>query len=354
MKDQIYKYIEKYGPVRPMSILVDINISETHLHKNLNKLVDDDLVSKSGSHNAVYYFINKSLDSKNNNFNKIQPLQNLSEYDEYLIERNYIYVSAIGQIIRGIKGFVYWCQHTHLNISEEAIKYIKLIRDVNKIKKFGLISAKKNILSQNKNINLDKDDTTVYLDKLYYSEFYNIGHFGKTRLGQLVYVAKTSQNKSLIKEIAQSIAQQISHIISAHDINYVGFIPPTIDRSTQFIKELELELYKILNLKQIVTKIKIEKIKSETLIAQKTLRKLEDRIYNARHTIVLDTRQTLNGNVLIIDDATGSGATLNETAQKLKVIMKKSQSKNLKNINHKVIGYSIVGSMKGFDVINEI
>lgn len=39
------------------------------------------------------------------------------------------------------------------------------------------------------------------------------------------------------------------------------------------------------------------------------------------------------------------GATLNETAKKIKNIAKN---------NIKVIGYSVVGSYKGFDVISEV
>ena len=79
-------------------------------------------------------------------------------------------------------------------------------------------------------------------------------------------------------------------------------------------------------------------------MAQKTLKKLEDRIENASKTIAVSPSQKIENFVLLLDDATGSGATLNETARKIK------------NINEDcfVVGYSIVGSIKGFDVINEI
>ena len=48
--------------------------------------------------------------------------------------------------------------------------------------------------------------------------------------------------------------------------------------------------------------------------------------------------------VLLIDDAVGSGATLNETSLKLKE----------KELAKKVIGLAITGSFKGFDVIQEV
>ncbi len=45
-----------------------------------------------------------------------------------------------------------------------------------------------------------------------------------------------------------------------------------------------------------------------------------------------------------MDDAVGSGATLNETALKLK----------RKGICDMVIGYAVTGSFKGFDVLQEV
>lgn len=78
---------------------------------------------------------------------------------------------------------------------------------------------------------------------------------------------------------------------------------------------------------------------------QKTLRKLEDRIINAKTTIIVPPNQQIDYNILIIDDAAGSGATLNETAKKIRTIATNKI---------KIIGYSIVGSYKGFDIISEV
>ncbi len=47
---------------------------------------------------------------------------------------------------------------------------------------------------------------------------------------------------------------------------------------------------------------------------------------------------------MLIDDAVGSGATINETACKMK----------LKKMTAEVIGFAVVGSFKGFDVIQEV
>jgi predicted amidophosphoribosyltransferase len=49
-------------------------------------------------------------------------------------------------------------------------------------------------------------------------------------------------------------------------------------------------------------------------------------------------------NLMLIDDAVGSGSTLNQIAGKVKT----------KNIAKNIIGLAIVGSFKGFDVITDI
>jgi predicted amidophosphoribosyltransferase len=104
------------------------------------------------------------------------------------------------------------------------------------------------------------------------------------------------------------------------------------------MKQLEVSL----NLS--VKKINIVKLKTPIIITQKTLSKIEDRTINARQTIEIEDYGKYN-NILLIDDAVGSGSTLNEVAKKIR-------QKNL--CRGKIIGLSIVGSFKGFEVISEI
>ena len=105
-------------------------------------------------------------------------------------------------------------------------------------------------------------------------------------------------------------------------------------------KELQqiLEVIKKIIWTPNLNEIKVDKIASVTKVPQKTLRKLEDRIINAKTTIIVPPNQQIDYNILIIDDATGSGATLNETAKKIRTIATNKI---------KIIGYSIVGSYKG-------
>ena len=135
-----------------------------------------------------------------------------------------------------------------------------------------------------------------------------------------------------------NIIQSIN-LISKYEITIVGFIPPTVDRKVQFLSYLKKGFS--FELPELV----INKTSSKVKVAQKTLRRLEDRITNAKETIAVNPNQKISGNVLLIDDAVGSGSTLNQTAGKIK---------NIAKSGIKVIGYSVVGSMRGFEVISEV
>lgn len=318
---KVLSAIEKFQPVRPIVLVSKLGISKKNLYKHINNLLGNNLITKTGTNGKAFYSISEP---------KTDVTVDTLSTTDLLIEQNYIYVSPSGEIIRGVRGFKQWSTKNNTKFENQKKLYAQSLKKIKSVKKEGLISSKGRILSGSKKI---------CLNSAYFSNFYTFNHFGKTKLGQLVYVAKSSQNKDLIQEISDMVKPSILKLIEKHEIKYVCYIPPTIDRKVQIMEELE----KSLNLK--LPKIKIEKVASQTKIAQKTLRKLEDRIINAQKTIALDPNQKINGNVLIIDDATGSGATLNETCKKIQNITEKKI---------KIIGYTVVGSYKGFDVISEV
>ncbi len=151
----------------------------------------------------------------------------------------------------------------------------------------------------------------IFLDKLFYLDFYSIERFGKTKLGQILLYAKQSQNKNLIKSLIKDIRPRVLSLAKKYKIDGVLFVPPTVKREVQLMKELE----KSLNLP--IRTLAVTKIKNTIAIPQKTLNKLGDRVENAAKTIIVEDAGSYQ-NILIIDDAVGSGATLNETARQVK------------------------------------
>jgi len=77
---------------------------------------------------------------------------------------------------------------------------------------------------------------------LYYLDFYSLPKFGKTKLGQLVLYAKQSQNAQLIKKIVELSSGSLKRLIKLKNIEAIAFIPHTIPRKIQFLKEYELML----------------------------------------------------------------------------------------------------------------
>lgn len=71
----------------------------------------------------------------------------------------------------------------------------------------------------------------------------------------------------------------------------------------------------------ILPQVKVNKIKTPIIIQQKALSKIFERLANARNTFVVPQQKRYN-HILIIDDAVGSGATINEVAIKLKAEFK--------------------------------
>src|SRR5690554_4235180 len=89
--------------------------------------------------------------------------------------------------------------------------------------------------------------------------------------------------------------------------------------------------------------VEIQKISGIIPVPQKSLNKLEERITNAENTFAVKGLARYK-NLLLIDDAVGSGSTLNQIAGKIKA----------KNIAQHITGIAVVGSFKGFDVITDV
>lgn len=321
-KQKIINFIKDRGQVTAKEIVDEIGITRQALFRHhLNKLVEAKIIEKRGKSPKVFYSIKEEQ----------EPRQSFSIPKEYIekIEDNYLIITSSGEEKRGIEGFVYWCEKNNLSIEKTAKEYIDTLKKYEKYKINEFIDGTEKFNNSFKE---------VFLDKVFYLDFYSIERFGKTKLGQVLLYAKNSQDKRLIKELVLEIKPKIEKIIKEFNIDGVGFIPPTVKREVQLMREIQKQL------KLKIRIIEISKIKTDIIVPQKTLNKIEDRIENAQKTISVE-ENTIFSNILLIDDAVGSGATFNETARKIR---KKGICEN------KIIGLAITGSFKGFDVISEV
>lgn len=319
-REKIIKLIKERGQITASEIAEYLDISRQALYRHLPELLIGKQIIKIGHPPKVFYTLNK------------QKLENSSYVIDNeikkIIDHNYYIITPSGKKMEGLAGFVYWCEKQELPIEKTAKEYIDTLKKYSNFRRDGLIDGMQKIAGTFKE---------AYLDDIYYLDFYSIERFGKTKLGQMLLYAKQSQNKKLMKELIDDIRLTVERLIKKFKIDGVCFVPPTVKREVQFMNELR----KKLNLS--VREIAITKIKTDIIIPQKTLNKLQDRIENAQTTFVVQETGFFK-NILLIDDAVGSGATLNEIARKIKE----------KNIAKKVVGLTITGSFKGFDVISEV
>lgn len=323
-KRQIIEIIEKNGPTTVRDLVLELGLTQAAVHRALNKLKDQQLVTKKGSAPKVFYELSK-------NKSTTQVLE-LSDQEIATLKKHYLYVDPTGKFLTGEPGFTQWmratgnkqkpenCARDYIKIREESLQYQN---------SSGLIEA----TSRFKDIFPE-----LHLDEIYYSDFYSLVKFGKTKLGALLLHGKQAQDKKIIKQISELVGNQIKNLIKHKKIEAIAWAPHSLPRKIQFLNELERNLT--------LSQPRIEIVKAYTgqvPIAQKSLSKLEERIQNARETLIVKPKSLNFKSALLIDDAVGSGSTLNELASKLK-------QKGVKQ----VVGYSIVGSYKGFEVIREI
>ena len=319
--NKIIKFIQNNGKTTAKQLYDHLEISPQAVFKQLRMLLDTKQLIKQGKPPKVFYSI-----AEEKTFTRVY---HFSEETSDLINHNFYSVTPSGEEKRGVDGFIYWCEKRKLNVESSAKDYMSILKKCDAYKKDGLIDGLSKMKSTFKK---------VFLDALYYQDFYAIERFGKTRLGQILLYAKQSQNKAQMLSLIEEIKPSVDYLIQKHAINGVGFIPPTVKRHVQLMTEIEHGLHLT------VPRVALIKLKTKIIVPQKTLNKLEDRIENEINTILVDEMKTFD-NVLLIDDAVGSGATLNETAHHLR-------KKGI--VRGEIIALAVTGSFKGFDVISEV
>jgi predicted DNA-binding transcriptional regulator len=324
-KNNIVSYIKKNRQARVNELVRVFGLSQVAIHKQLKRLTQEGILQKIGSSPHVLYVITKDKTSV--------ILPEITKDTERIINDNYLYISPQGELLYGKQGFIRWLQNTNQinNITALSKAYIKIRQQYDSYRRSqGWIEA---------TFKLKNTFPNNYVNKLLYADFYSVPQFGKTKLGTLVLYAKQSQNQRLMSGVSTTVQPMVQKIIKHFNIQAVAYIPASIPRKIQFMNEFKI------NLNIGLPQINLIKTKTgEVIVAQKSLEKLEERIINARNTIFVHSQTGNYKNILLIDDAVGSGASMNEVAKKIIEA----------GIAKKIIGFAIVGSFKGFEVIREI
>jgi hypothetical protein len=322
---RIIEYINSHEQASGKELADFLGITDRAVRKQLKLMLERGKLVKSGKPPRVYY----SLSKKKKQFQISENTLVVDGKAKKIIDKNFLYISPQGKRLEGWMGFTDWCARRSFDPAKKSEEYLRVYEKYKSFRKGGYISGKKKMK--------DTFFQNLCLEDVFYGEFYSWEIFGKTKLGQLLLYAKQNQDRKMMKEVIFEIKPIVMDIIEKYNIEAIGYIPPSVKREVQFMKVFR----ELLNIS--LPAIKLIKIRTEVITPQKTLSKLEDRIENANTTIIVSENRNF-GNVLLLDDAVGSGATLNQVACKLK----KS------GVAQKVFGFSITGSAKGFDVISEV
>lgn len=324
VRDSILKLLAQKGDLSVKELVDLIEVSKQTIHVTLRKLLEEQKIEKFGRTPKTIYRLRASRSS-------LETHETLGQADRIFLEKEFLLITETGELLEGESAFLKWCQQRKLPFVKTADEYIQTK------KRYNLYFDDKGVINGMDKLRNTKGYDTIHLDELFYLDFYAIERFGKTRLGTLLHYAKQGQNKMLMKKMVLEIQPRINQFMQDGKYDAVGFVAPTIRREVQLMKYLDTHI-------QIdLPRIRIQKISGIIPVPQKSLSKLEERVRNAESSFTLNNQVSYK-NLLLIDDAVGSGATLNQIAGKIKQ----------KNIAKKVTGLAIVGSFKGFDVITDV
>ncbi|MEO6189342.1 MAG: hypothetical protein ABIO44_02255 [Saprospiraceae bacterium] len=326
LSEKIIQVLKKQGDTSVSELTSQLEVSKQFIHTVLLKLIEEKKITKFGRSPKTIYRLAEPLDSDNYS-DKIV----LTSSEKAYLDHSFMLISEAGEIFKGQEALTIWCKQRKLPLEKSYHEFLITKKKYEKYyDELGLINSLEKLKST-------QGIGKLALNDVYYVDFYAIERFGKTRIGTLLHFAKQGQSKSLMKIIVDEIRPRLEAFIKKNSFDAIAFVPPTIRRELQIMKYLETHLKINLPI------VKIEKISGLIPVPQKSLSKLEERINNAKNTFAVKFSSQYK-NLLLIDDALGSGTTLNEIAAKIKQ----------KKIAGRVTGFAIVGSLKGFDVISDM
>lgn len=314
------------------SEISDISLfSRATVHKVLNKLLKERKIKKvwKASHTRYQSLIFKW---------KKEGIDNFKEYlvdfkTKKFFDQNFYKYDSDWKLLVWFKWFIYCLQDRNFDFKKSIESYKKIFNYIDWLEDKCWLLESSTIF--------DKKFEKTYMTKVFYWWEYSFMEFGRSKLAEMTFYAKQSQNKKLINESIDEIFYKLECLIKTEKINAIAITPWSIDRRNQLLWILKLRLagfnIPFINI--------IKSYESNISIPQKSIKSREWRIKNATNTIfVYDENVKSYSKILLIDDFVWSWATLNITAKKITEAWWKN-----------VIWFSFVWSMDlSYEVINEI
>jgi len=325
IREKIIQLFQSDSELSIREIVDKLLISKQMTHIVLNQLLAEGAVEKLGRTPKTIYRWRSAVAEP------IKSRERVAPEEAAILKKHFLLISETGQLHEGLEGFEIWCRQRKLPLIKTIGEYVMTLE------KYGTYFSDQGVIDGMEKLRSTKGYPVIHLNGLFYLDFYAIERFGKTRLGTLLHYAKQGQSKTLMKMLVDEIADRPQTLVDQLGVDAVVFVPPTIRREVQLMKFFKTHI------KLNVPLLEIKKISGLIPVPQKSLNKLEERIANAQNTFSVPAGKSYR-HILLIDDAVGSGATVNEIAGKLKQ----------KGVAKEVSALAITGSFKGFDVITDV
>ena len=332
----LLKYFSWPHPLGVTQLSQRTGLSRTILHKYVKALVAQWDLKKVGTWAHTKYELTAPTSGTDHIYEPPATYTTPGMFsldDQQLLDRVFLKFTPRGTRLKWVEGFAERCGKRHLDPVKKIVDYRDIYVYLESIRTpCKLLDATQAFVAH-----VD----TPALDRILYADQYKWMDFGRWALAELTFYAKQSQSRQLIRESIGIYEKQLRCHISEWGYDALAFVPWSVTRQVQLLAMMDAALYDI-DLPRVTLKKYYEwSIK----VPQKSLKKREERIENARETIyVRDEYIWTYKNVLLIDDFVWSGSTLNETAKKLK----KSGVQN-------VTGFAIVWNMDlSYEVIREM
>jgi len=284
-RSDILNYLKKYPGSTPQTLSAHFKVSRQMIFRHIKNLLSEGLITKNGVSPHVTY-------------SAASTLPQFSPEVYTALEQEFLHITPLGKRLEGAPGFLTWCNLYKKAPAPEAALYAQQVTEV--------LQHPVNTLAR-----IYENFPTLYIDELYSLSPYTLPEFGSTRLGTLVRCAKGAQDADLAAELFTAIEPLVRQAVASWDIDAIAFIPPTISRALQ----LQDVLKNFFNFDQRC--INISRLEADKLVPQKYLQIIPHRVSNIRRSMHIEHTEQFR-NILLVDDAITSGATMNEVARKLR------------------------------------
>lgn len=279
----------------PKMLSNSLGVGRAITHRHLKDLLDRGEICKFGRSPIVYYKI-KEADAY------IEDLT--SKHGKEL--KDFAFQDIDGGLLFGKEAFLEWSKTSlkKISLKEKIEGYInaRKILDSKRVNGFFDLSNRLNGLAS---IN-EKNQ----LESVVAIELRTIKSYGRTRMGLLLDVAKSSDSKKITEMVVNENFDIVRKYVKSLKIDACLFVPHTRKRPYQIMNLFMKEWID-------TDAIKVSRVFSKIRREQKTIKRLEDRVASASSTFLIKPDKEYE-RVLLVDDFIGSGATINQIAKELK------------------------------------